>query len=41
VAERPSQWGCTPAALERLIDRAMADGFEVVTVAEGAERLAA
>ena len=39
VAEQPSQWGCTTAALERLIDRALADGFDVVTVAEGARRI--
>lgn len=39
VAEQPSQWGCTIAALERLIDRAVADGFDVVTVAEGARRI--
>lgn len=39
VAEQPSQWGCTTAALERLIDRAVADGFDVVTVAEGARRI--
>lgn len=38
VAERPSEWGCTPAALERLIDRALKDDFEVVTAAEGARR---
>ena len=41
VADQPSEWGCTPAALARLIDQAMADGFEVVTVAEGAAKLAA
>jgi peptidoglycan/xylan/chitin deacetylase (PgdA/CDA1 family) len=41
VRETPSPWGCTPAAFERLIDRAVADGFEVVTVAEGARRLGA
>lgn len=39
VAEQPSQWGCTTAALERLIDRAVAEGFDVVTVAEGARRI--
>lgn len=39
VAEEPSQWGCTTSALERLIDRAMAYGFDVVTVAEGARRI--
>ena len=36
VAEQPSEWGCTPATLERLLDAALADGIEVVTVAEGA-----
>ncbi|MCY1648427.1 oligosaccharide deacetylase HfsH [Caulobacter sp. SL161] len=39
VAEQPSQWGCTTEALERLIDRALADGFDVVTVAEGSRRI--
>ncbi len=41
VANDPSPWGCTPGALERLIDQAVADGFEVVTVAEGAAKIAA
>ena len=39
VAEQPSEWGCTPATLERLLDAALADGIEVVTVAEGASRV--
>jgi peptidoglycan/xylan/chitin deacetylase (PgdA/CDA1 family) len=39
VADQPSQWGCTTGALERLIDRAVAEGFDVVTVAEGAKRI--
>jgi len=39
VRPDPSPWGCTPQALERLVDEAVADGFEVVTVAEGARRL--
>jgi peptidoglycan/xylan/chitin deacetylase (PgdA/CDA1 family) len=39
VADQPSQWGCTTGALERLIDRAVAEGFDVVTVAEGARRI--
>ncbi|MET3666462.1 polysaccharide deacetylase family protein [Caulobacter sp. 1776] len=39
VADQPSQWGCTAGALERLIDRAVAEGFDVVTVAEGARRI--
>jgi peptidoglycan/xylan/chitin deacetylase (PgdA/CDA1 family) len=40
VAEPASPWGCTPDALARLADEALALGFEVVTVAEGARRLA-
>ena len=39
VAEAPSPYGCTPAALARLVDRALALGFEPVTVADGAARL--
>ncbi|ENZ81687.1 MULTISPECIES: polysaccharide deacetylase family protein [Caulobacter] len=39
VADRPSQWGCTTGGLERLIDRATAEGFDIVTVAEGARRI--
>jgi peptidoglycan/xylan/chitin deacetylase (PgdA/CDA1 family) len=39
VADRPSPWGCTPAALAGLADAALAAGFDVVTVAEGARRL--
>ncbi|MGA0600622.1 polysaccharide deacetylase family protein [Caulobacter sp. KR2-114] len=38
VAEPASAWGCTPGALARLADEAVALGFEVVTVAEGARR---
>lgn len=38
VAGAPSQWGCTPATLERLVDRAQALGFDAVTAAEGARR---
>jgi peptidoglycan/xylan/chitin deacetylase (PgdA/CDA1 family) len=41
VAETPSEWGCTPGALERLIEMAVASGFDVVTVAEGLRRLSA
>ncbi len=41
VIETPSPWGCTPAVLERLIDQAVADGFDVVTVAEAARRIGA
>jgi peptidoglycan/xylan/chitin deacetylase (PgdA/CDA1 family) len=40
VADPPSAWGCTPAALARLIDEALGAGFEVVTAAEGARRVA-
>jgi peptidoglycan/xylan/chitin deacetylase (PgdA/CDA1 family) len=39
VAERPSPYGCTPAALERLVEAALAHGLEPVTVAEGAARV--
>jgi peptidoglycan/xylan/chitin deacetylase (PgdA/CDA1 family) len=39
VADPPSPYGCTPAALERLVDAALAHGFEPVTVAEGAARV--
>lgn len=41
VADRPSPWGCTVGALERLADRAVRQGFDVVTVAEGADRIGA
>ena len=39
VSETPSAWGCTPAALQRLIDRAVGGRFDIVTVAEGVRRL--
>ena len=39
VAPEPSQWGCTPDALARLLDQAVLEGFQIVTVAEGARRL--
>ena len=41
VADDPSPWGCTPATLDGLADAAIAAGFEVVTVAEGARRMQA
>jgi peptidoglycan/xylan/chitin deacetylase (PgdA/CDA1 family) len=41
VTDEPSPFGCTPAALGRLIGRAGDDGFEVVTVAEGCRRIGA
>ena len=40
VTDSPSDFGCTPQALERLADEAMKRGFEIVTVAEGARRAA-
>jgi peptidoglycan/xylan/chitin deacetylase (PgdA/CDA1 family) len=39
VAEAPSPWGCTPQALNGLIEAALTRGCDVVTVAEGAARL--
>jgi peptidoglycan/xylan/chitin deacetylase (PgdA/CDA1 family) len=39
VVEAPSPHGCMPQTLTRLVDQALADGFEVVTVAEGAARV--
>lgn len=39
VRPSPSPWGCTPETLGRLIEHAVDDGFEVVTVAQGARRL--
>lgn len=41
VTETPSQFGCRPEALERLTAKAVLDGFDVVTVAEGARRMGA
>ena len=40
VVASPSPFGCTPGALSRLIDHALAHKAEIVTVAEGARRLA-
>jgi peptidoglycan/xylan/chitin deacetylase (PgdA/CDA1 family) len=39
VREDPSPFGCTPAALARLLDEALAGGAEIVTVAEGCRRV--
>jgi peptidoglycan/xylan/chitin deacetylase (PgdA/CDA1 family) len=39
VVENPSPFGCTPATLNGLIDRALARNAEIVTVAEGARRV--
>jgi peptidoglycan/xylan/chitin deacetylase (PgdA/CDA1 family) len=41
VRETPSPWGCTQQAFARLAERAVTQGFDVVTVAEGARRLGA
>ena len=41
VREAPSPVGCTPAALAQAIDAAVAGGFDIVTVAEGARRIGA
>lgn len=41
VREEPSAWGTTPQALVRIVDAALARGFEIVTAAEGARRLGA
>jgi len=39
VREEPSPWGCTPTALARLLDEALAEGFDVETVSGAARRL--
>ena len=39
VRPDPSAWGCTPEALQKLIQRAKAGGAEIATVAEVLERL--
>jgi len=41
VVDDPSAWGCTPAALDRLISAARNSGFDIVTVAEGLKRMEA
>jgi peptidoglycan/xylan/chitin deacetylase (PgdA/CDA1 family) len=38
VRESPSNWGCVPETLARLIDEGLDLGFDVVTFAEGAKR---
>jgi hypothetical protein len=38
VAEAPSPWGCTPGTLARLAARARSEAFDVVTMAQAAER---
>jgi peptidoglycan/xylan/chitin deacetylase (PgdA/CDA1 family) len=39
VRPSPSPWGCAPEVLGRLIDEAVADGFEVATVGAVAKKL--
>ena len=39
VQDSPSPWGCTPAALEGLIDMALQGGADIVTATEGCHRL--
>jgi hypothetical protein len=41
VVDTPSEFGCTPATLERIAAQVVLDGFDVVTVAEGARRMGA
>jgi len=41
VRESPSNWGCTPQVLERLISEAASKGFEIVTFEDGARRASA
>jgi peptidoglycan/xylan/chitin deacetylase (PgdA/CDA1 family) len=41
VREAPSPVGCTPQVLQRIVDAAVASGFDLVTVAEGARRIGA
>ena len=41
VEAAPTPFGCSAAALTRLLDEAIAAGFEVVTAAEGARRMGA
>ncbi len=36
VREAPSDWGCTPQVLDRLVGEALVKGFEVVTFEQGA-----
>ena len=41
VRDNPSPVGCTPRAMQQLIDAAVERGFDIVTVAEGALRIGA
>lgn len=38
VRDHPSDWGCTPAVLDRILAKAREMRFDIVTFAEGAER---
>ena len=40
VSPQPSRWGCTPDALSRVLDQALALGFQIITAAEGARQVA-
>jgi peptidoglycan/xylan/chitin deacetylase (PgdA/CDA1 family) len=41
VRDDPSDWGCTPDALERLIEKAKALGFEIATVTDALDLIGA
>ncbi len=41
VSETPSDWGCTPDALERLLGQANEMGFEIATVSGALDRIGA
>ncbi len=41
VSDAPTDWGCTPASLGRLVDRALEGGAEIVPVREGCRRIGA
>ncbi len=40
VQPQPSRWGCTPDSLNRILGEAVDLGFEIITVAQGARRVA-
>ena len=40
VQDQPSPWGCTPDALNRILKESVELGFEIITVADGARRVA-
>ncbi|HEY3813576.1 MAG TPA: polysaccharide deacetylase family protein [Caulobacteraceae bacterium] len=41
VSATPSDWGCTPEALERLLEEAIELGFDVATVSDALDRIGA